>query len=90
MNKIFYDELFLPIKEIKQMAIEGRKKHRLSDLRWLSSHIKYQAQDGKFSTTITIDCCRSLTDEDWEQFKNKGYHITFNEDDMITISWEEV
>ena len=83
-----YDELFLSIKEIKQMTVEAREKRRLLDLQWLSSHIKYQAKDGKFATTVGVDCCQFVTDEDWEQFKNRGYHITFNKDDTITISWE--
>ena len=90
MSKIIYDELFLPAEKIRQVAAEARDKQRLSSLQWLSSNIKYVANDGKFSTFLTADSCQSLTDEDWEQLRNKGYLITFNyENDIITISWEK-
>jgi hypothetical protein len=72
------------------VAIEARDKQRLSSLQWLSNHIKYLAKDGKTSTTLLADYCQFFIDEDWEQLKNRGYHIAFNyEDDIVIISWEK-
>ena len=88
MSETIYDELFLSAEEIKRLAAEARMEQRLSTLRRLSNRINYKAKKGKFSTTFITDCCL-LADEDWEQLRNKGYHIIFNyEDDTITISWE--
>ena len=88
MSKNIYNELFLPAEDIRQVATKARETQRLSELQGLSSHIKFKAKEGKFSTTLFADCCQSLTDEDWEQLRNKGYLITFNYGDTITISWE--
>ena len=89
MNEKIYDELFLPANDMKQLAAEARMEQRLSKLQWLSNHIKYLAKDGKTFTTLA-DYCQSLTDEDWEQIRNKGYLVTFNyEYDTVTISWEQ-
>ena len=90
MSKNIYDELFLPAEKIRQVAAEARDKQRLSSLQGLSDTIKYLANDGRFSTFLTADYCQSLTDEDWEQIRNKGYLVTFNyEYDTVTISWEQ-
>ena len=86
MNK--YDELFFSANELKKMTIETREQQRLSNLKWLSSHLKYQAQEGMFSTTL-MQSCLFLTNEDWEQLRNKGYDVCYNHGDKtFTISWE--
>ena len=90
MSKNIYDELFLSAEDIRQTTAEARDAQRLSDLQWLSNHIKCIAKDGKFSTTIVVKSCMFVTDEDWEQLRNRGYHIIFNYvDATITISWEK-
>jgi hypothetical protein len=90
MSKSIYDELFFPAEDIRQVATKAKETQRLSELQGLSSHIKFKAKEGKFSTTLLADYCQSFIDEDWEQLRNRGYHITFYyENDLIAISWEK-